>query len=150
MDSVIKVICALTICRASFQSSIFVQGVEDPSQHWETRINATLTLLQTRPCWGLSRGSQCDPSILSNLDTRRMRLYTAEGQKKVRVVLPVRKLRRLTFHWHRNDTYDAAFVIDPFPDANFGHIVFIFLVDYDVNETACNSSMNGAHVFTGK
>ena len=146
MDSVLKIFCALTI-----SASISVQGLEDSASHtWETRVQATLALLQTRPCWGLSRESECHPSISSNLNSRKVRLYTAEGQKKLRVVLPVRKHRRLTVHSHRNNSYDAVFVLDPFPDASFGHLVFIFLVDYDVNETYCNKSMNGFHLFTGE
>lgn len=145
MDSVLKIICALTI-----SASISVQGLEDSSNTWETRVQATLDRLQTSPCWGLSRGSECHPSISSNLNSLKVRLYTAEGQKKLRVVLPVRKHRRLTVHSHRNNSYDAVFVLDPFPDASFGHLVFIFLVDYDVNETYCNKSMNGFHLFTGE
>ena len=145
MDSVLKIICALTI-----SASISVQGLEDSSNTWKTRVQATLALLQTRPCWGLSSGSECHPSISSNLNSRKVRLYTAEGQKKLRVVLPVRKHRRLTVYSHRNNSYDAVFVLDPFPDASFGHLVFIFLVDHDVNETYCNKSMNGFHLFTGE
>ena len=150
MDSMIKIIYALTIYSASLQSSFSVQVMVDSTDIWEARVRATLTSLQNHPCWGLSRGSQCDPSIFNTLDTRKMRLYTAEGRPKIRVVLPDRKQRRLTHHSHRNDSYDAAFVLDPLPDANFGHLVFIFLVDYNVNKTTCNKSMNGVHVSTGK
>lgn len=150
MDSMIKIIYALTIYSASLQSSFSVQVMVDSTDIWEARVRATLTSLQNHPCWGLSRGSQCDPSIFNTLDTRKMRLYTAEGRPKIRVVLPDRKQRRLTHHSHRNDSYDAAFVLDPFPDANFGHLVFIFLVDYNVNKTTCNKSMNGVHVSTDR
>lgn len=149
---VVKLLCAFCVYSIAPHTSNFVQGLDGLSQAWDTRIGATLALLQRKPCWGLSSRSQCDPSIFANLDTRTMRLYTAQGQKKsnLRVVLPDRKQRRLTAHSHRNDLYDAVFVLDPFPDTDFGHIVPIFLVDFDVNQTACNKSMNGVHVFTGK
>lgn len=150
MNSVIKVICVVAIYSASLQSNISVHGMEDSSQTWETRVRSTLALLQNHSCWGLSKGSQCNLSIFNNLDTRKIRLFTAEGQKKLRVVLPDRKLRRLSPRSPRNDSYDAVFVLDPFPDGNFGHTVFIFLVSYGVNQTVCNKSMNGAHIFTNR
>ena len=140
----------VAIYSASLQSNISVHGMEDSSQTWETRVRSTLALLQNHSCWGLSKGSQCNLSIFNNLDTRKIRLFTAEGQKKLRVVLPDRKLRRLSPRSPRNDSYDAVFVLDPFPDGNFGHTVFIFLVSYGVNQTVCNKSMNGAHIFTSK
>lgn len=146
---VAKLFCAL--CVYSIKGN-FVQGKDGLTQAWETRIRATVASLQSNPCRGLSRGFQCDPSTFGNLDTRTARLYTAQGQKKskLRVVLPEKKRRRLTSHSYRNDTYDAVFVLDPYPDANFGHVVFIFLVDFDVNRTTCNRTLNGDHVFTGK
>ena len=146
---VAKLFCVL--CVYSIKGN-FAQGKDDLSQAWETRVNATVAFLQRNPCRGLSRGSQCDPSSFPYLDTQRVRLYTAQGHKmsKLRIVLPERKRRRITAHSHRNDTYDALFVLDPYPEANFGHVVFIFLVDFDVNRSACHRRLNGVYVFTGK
>ena len=145
---VVTFLCVL--CVYSIKAN-FVQGKDGSSQAWEKRISAAVALLQSNPCRGLSRGTQCDPSTFASLDTRTVRLYTAQGQN-LRVILPERKRRRLTAHSYRNDTYmyDAVFVLDPYPEANFGHVVFIFLVDFDVNRTACNRRLNGNHVFTGK
>lgn len=130
----------------------FAQVGNGSSEAWQKRVSTTVALLQNNPCRALSKGSQCDSSTFANLDTRTVRLYTAQGQKKskLRVMLTEGKRRRLTKHSHRNDTYDAVFVLDPYPDANFGHIVFIFLVDFDVNQTVCNRRLNGIHVFTGR
>lgn len=146
---VVKLFCA--ICVYSIQGN-FVQGKDGLLEAWQRRVSTTVALLQNNPCRALSRGSQCDPSTFANLDPRTVRLYTAQGQKKskLRVVLTEGRRRRLTKHSHRNDTYDAVFVLDPYPEANFGHIVFIFLVDFDVNQTMCNRRLNGIHVFTGK
>lgn len=146
---VVKLFCVL--CTLSIQSN-FVQGKDGPLEVWQKRVSTTITSLQNNPCRSLSRGSQCDSSIIANLDTRKVRLYTAQGQKKskLEVVLTEGKRKRLTKHSHRNDTYDAVFVLDPYPEANFGHIVFIFLINFDVNQTVCNKRLNGIHVFTGK
>ena len=146
---VVKIFCV--ICTLSIQSN-FVQGQGGSLEAWQKRVSTTIALLQNNPCRALSRGSQCDSSIFANLDTRKVRLYTAQGQKKSKlsVVLTERRRWRLTKHSHRNDTYDAVFVLDPYPEANFGHIVFVFLVDFDVNQTVCNRRLNGIHVFTGK
>ena len=145
----VKLFCVL--CAFSVQGN-FVQGEDGLLEAWKKRVTTTVDLLKNNPCRALSKGSQCDSSTFANLDTRTVRLYTAEGQKKskLRVVLTEGRRRRLTKHSHRNDTYDAVFVLDPYPDANFGHIVFIFLVDFDVNQTVCNKRLNGIHVFTGK
>lgn len=146
---VVQLLCAL--CAFSVQGN-FVQKDNGLLEAWQKRVTTTVASLQNNPCRALSRGSQCDSSTLANLDTRTVRLYTAQGQKKskLRVVLTEGRRRRLTKHSHRNDTYDAVFVLDPYPDANFGHIVFIFLVDFDVNQTVCNKRLNGIHVFTGR
>lgn len=146
---VVKLFCVL--CAFSVQGN-FVQGKDGLLEVWQKRVNTTVALLQSNPCRALSRGSQCDSSTFANLDTRTVRLYTAQGQtkSKLNVVLTEGRRRRLTKHSNRNDTYDAVFVLDPYPAANFGHIVFIFLVDFDVNQTVCNRRLNGIHVFTGK
>ena len=152
MDFIFRLLCALTVS-VSLQSTVSAASrrTEDSSNVWEKRIRTSLNLLQRRPCWGLSEQAEChDRAIFSNPDTQKMRLYTAAGPKKVRVVLPDRKQRRLAHHSSRNNSYDAVFVIDPFPEASFGHLVFLFLVSYDVNETTCNKTLNGAYIFTGK
>lgn len=152
MDFIFRVLCAL-IVSVSLQSTVSAASrrTEDSSNVWEKRMRTSLNLLQRRPCWGLSEEAEChDRAIFSNPDTQKMRLYTVAGPKKVRVVLPDRKQRRLAHHSSRNNSYDAVFVIDPFPEASFGHLVFLFLVSYDVNETTCNKTLNGAYIFTGK
>ncbi|PFX30407.1 hypothetical protein AWC38_SpisGene4779 [Stylophora pistillata] len=148
---VVKILCVVCMYGFGPLHNNFVHGATDSSLAWDIRIRETLNKLQTRPCWGRSRGSQCDDSIIVGMDTRKMRLFTAEGQKKsiLRVVLPDRRQRRLTARSHRNDSYDAVFVLDPYPDTNFGHVVFIFLVDFDVNQTVCRN-MNGVPVNTGR
>lgn len=147
----VKILCVVCMYGFGPLHNNFVHGATDSSLAWDIRIRETLNKLQTRPCWGRSRGSQCDDSIIVGMDTRKMRLFTAEGQKKsiLRVVLPDRRQRRLTARSHRNDSYDAVFVLDPYPDTNFGHVVFIFLVDFDVNQTVCRN-MNGVPVNTGE
>lgn len=152
MDFIFRLLCALTVS-VSLQSTVSAASrrTEDSSNVWEKRIRTSLNLLQRRPCWGLSEQAEChDRAIFSNPDTQKMRLYTAAGPKKVRVVLPDRKQRRLAHHSSRNNSYDAVFVIDPFPEASFGHLVFLFLVSYDVNETTCNKTLNGAYIFTDR
>ena len=147
----VKILCVVCMYGFGPLNSNFVHGATDSSLAWDIRIRETLNKLQTRPCWGRSRGSQCDDSMIVGMDTRKMRLFIAQGQKKssLRVVLPDRRQRRLTSRSHRNDSYDAVFVLDPYPDTNFGHVVFIFLVDFDVNQTVCRN-MNGVPVNTGE
>lgn len=147
----VKILCVVCMYGFGPLNSNFVYGATDSSLAWDIRIRETLNKLQTRPCWGRSRGSQCDDSMIVGMDTRKMRLFIAQGQKKssLRVVLPDRRQRRLTSRSHRNDSYDAVFVLDPYPDTNFGHVVFIFLVDFDVNQTVCRN-MNGVPVNTGR
>lgn len=148
MDHVVKILWTLAVYSASLQD-MSVHGMVDFSSPWDTRVSSTLDFLQRDPCWGLSRGPKCNRSIFSNLNTRNIMLYTAETQRKLRVILPERKERRLTSD-SKNNSYDAVFVLDPFPDANLGHTVFIFLLNFNVSRTVCNKSMNGLHVFTGK
>lgn len=148
MDHVVKILWTLAVYSASLQD-MSVHGMVDFSSPWDTRVSSTLDFLQRDPCWGLSRGPKCNRSIFSNLNTRNIMLYTAETQRKLRVILPERKERRLTSD-SKNNSYDAVFVLDPFPDANLGHTVFIFLLNFNVSRTVCNKSMNGLHVFTGR
>ena len=118
MDHVVKILWILAVYSASLQD-MSVHGMVDFSSPWDTRVSSTLDFLQRDPCWGLSRGPKCNRSIFSNLNTRNIMLYTAETQRKLRVILPEKKERRLTSD-SKNNSYDAVFVLDPFPDANLG------------------------------
>lgn len=149
MEHVVKILWILAVYSASLQD-VSVHGMVDFSSPWDTRVSSTLDFLQRDPCWGLSRGPKCNHSIFNNLNTTKIMLYTAETQRKLRVILPEKKERRLTSDSLKNNSYDAVFVLDPFPDANLGHTVFIFLLNFNVSRTVCNKSMNGLHVFTGK
>ena len=145
MDSVRPLLFIVVV--ACFQAGDCFQSRE--KHIWETRVNATLAFLRTRPCWGLLRGVQCDRTIPFNIADRNMSLYTAErseNQAKLKAVLADKKYRRLTDFSYQ---YDAVLVLDPLPDANFGHIVFVFLVNFDKDRTACGR-INGVHIFTGE
>ena len=59
---------------------------------------------------------------------------------KYRTVLPEESLSR-------SETHEAVVVVDPYPSANFGHLVIVFYVDSDISWHICRKS---GGVYLGK
>ena len=72
-----------------------------------------------------------------------MNIYTAdkaiEGKKLVTVL--VEKVKGVF------KSNDGILVVDPFPDAHFGHTIIVFLFDFDTTRAACHRK--GTHYTTG-
>ncbi|XP_071950084.1 uncharacterized protein [Antedon mediterranea] len=69
-------------------------------------------------CWALTKTSRDSINIYIAAHTR----SGSRTNRKFNTVLPDSSLRR-------SGSHEAVIVIDPFPEANFGHLVIVFYVD---------------------
>ncbi len=112
--------------------------VTDP---WKIRVSKAWEMLQTSPCKKLQYGENC--TELKSRAKNQMNIYTAEKEttnKKLVTVL-VEKVKGKFIK------SDAVLVVDPYPDAHFGHTIIIFLFHFDKTKAACNSK--GRYYRTG-
>lgn len=88
----------------------------------------------------LSTEEECQRLVA--IPKSKMNLYSAEaGQgQKLKAVLPDGPLTRF-------DAHDVVLVVDPYPEANLGHLLLVFFVDLYWTQMQCQ--LNGGQ-FTGK
>lgn len=71
-----------------------------------------------------------------------MNVYIASGATvfgyKYKTFLPDEPLSR-------TESHDAVLVVDPYPLANFGHLVLVFYIDYNVAPNDCYN-MEGSNL----
>lgn len=73
-----------------------------------------------------------------------MNIYTAERDAdKIKLVTVL--VERVKGNFKNND---AVLVVDPFPDAHFGHTIIVFLIDFVANRASCHK--RGNFYFSGK
>ncbi len=98
---------------------------------WQTRVNKAWEMLQDSPCKTLQYGENC--TELKSRAKHQMNIYTAgkrrDGNKLVTVL--VEKVKG------KFTESDAVLVVDPYPDAHFGHTIVVFLVHFDTTKAAC-------------
>ena len=73
-----------------------------------------------------------------------MNIYTAERDaEKAKLVTVL--VERVKGNFKNND---AVLVVDPFPDAHFGHTIIVFLIDFVANRASCHK--RGNFYFSGE
>lgn len=79
---------------------------------------------------------------LVTIQRHRMNVYLASGATvfgyKYKTFLPDEPLSR-------TESHDAVLVVDPYPLANFGHLVLVFYIDYNVAPSDCHN-MEGSNL----
>ena len=98
---------------------------------WKKRVNMAWGILQSAPCRKLQYGESC--TELRSRSRREMTLYTAKPKtagQKLSTILVERIKGTLRKH-------DIVLVVDPFPEAHYGHTIIVFLIDFTRNKAAC-------------
>ena len=95
--------------------------------------SAILDILQSLDCSSISFTSQRECLQLQARNSSEMSFYLARTvpRQRYRSVLPDESLQR-------DRPHDAVIALDPFPTANFGHLVVIFSLDLDVTFEDCH------------
>lgn len=110
---------------------------------WERRINASLGLIQTKSCNFFIPNGNCTELRRRQRDA--MNVYIASAEKKsrgkLRAILPD-KIKLVP------TSYDAVLVVDPYPEASFGHPVLVFFIELSSSQNDCAS--NRRSTYTGK
>ena len=115
---------------------------------WKTflHLEAAVDLIRANPCINSQSGSSC--SSIPQVRTQEMNVYVAtksHPNEKLIARLPDRKHRSLV----PNDrNIDSVLAIDPYPEASFGHLVYIFFVEENANSFNCTK--NNSAILTGK
>lgn len=99
---------------------------------WERRINASLLLLQNKPCKFFISNGNC--TELRSRPRSAMNLYTASAQNAKLIAVSPDKIKLVP------TSYEAVLVIDPYPEASFGHPVLVFFTEISSTLTDCNSN----------
>ena len=116
-------------------------STEDPQQLHHLAI-AILDIIRSMDCSSVSFTSELECLTVQNRDPSQMNFYlaaartlessTSSSRRQYLSVLPDEGLRR-------NRPHDAVMTVDPFPTANFGHLVVIFTLDLEVSFEDCRS-----------
>jgi len=113
---------------------------------WKIRIEAAVNLMRSHPCVNSQSSHNCMRTL--QIPLRDMNIYIASKSnpnERLRARLPDRKHRSLL----PNDrNIDGVIVIDPYPEANFGHLVYIFFVEENRNHLNCTRNLTAT--FTGE
>ena len=109
---------------------------------WNKRVSKAWDLLLFSPCKRLQYGENC-----TELKSRRrdqMNIYTADKEPngETLTTILVEKVKG-SFK-----SSDAVIVVDPYPDAHFGHTIIIFLIQFV--DTPRDCSRKGSFFVTGK
>ena len=121
--------------------SLVSRSVKD-GDPWKTRVSKAWEMLHSSPCKKLQYGENC--TELKSRRRNQMNVYTADkerGGKALKTVL----VERVKGHFKDSD---AVLVLDPYPDAHFGHTVIVFLVEFVANAQGCHRK--GTFFTTGK
>lgn len=113
---------------------------------WRIRVQAAISLMRSHPCVNSQTSHNCNR--IPHIPLQDMNVYIASKShlnERLRARLPDRKHRSLL----PNDrNIDGVIVIDPYPEANFGHLVYIFFVEE--NRSHLNCTRNLTATFTGE
>lgn len=106
---------------------------------WKTRVEAAIKLMRSHPCVNSQTSHNCMRTL--QIPLRDMNVYIASKSQlneRLRARLPDRKHRSLI----PNDrNIDGVIVIDPYPEASFGHLVYIFFVEENRNRLTCTRNL---------
>lgn len=136
----------LALMQARIPSNLEINLLADQHQHQRPMIDHWADL-----AYDFIGNLTCQDSFLSTeeecqrlvaIPKARMNLYSAEAGpgQKLKAVLPDGPLTRF-------DAHDVVLVVDPYPEANLGHLLLVFFVDLYWTQMQCQ--LNGGQ-FTGK
>ena len=143
MYSVTIALFLITLLRASW--NVFADSSSLPSEAsptntliWERRINASLWLLQNKPCKFFMSNGNC--TRLRTRPRSTMNLYTASTDNGKLTAVSPDKIKLVP------TSYEAVLALDPYPEAEFGHPVLVFFIE--ASSTDCSN--NRKSTFTRK
>lgn len=109
---------------------------------WSTRLSTAWELLLYSPCKRLQYGENC--TKLKSRTKSQMNVYTADKETNGKPLTTV-LVEKVKGSFHKSD---AVLVVDPYPNAHFGHTIILFLIEFVKTSRGC--SRKGAFSFTGE
>lgn len=133
LTTVLFLITFLQGQRYTFANSSAQPSEASPSNTlvWERRINASLWLLQNKPCKYFMSNGNC--SELRSRARNAMNLYTASAENVKLVAVSPDKIKLVP------TSYEAVLVLDPYPEESFGHPVLVFFIE-DSSTGSCSNN----------
>lgn len=104
------------------------------------RAKKALELIRGRTCKQLTAGQNC--TAIKTRPISSMNFYMAEKLSKASSLSMLIPLRPSPFDLYKK--IDVVVVIDPIPDAHFGHVIVVALVKVGITEIQCNA-LNGLY-----
>ena len=134
LTTALFLITLLRAPRYTFANSSAQPSEATPSNTlvWERRINASLSLLQNKPCKFFMSNGNC--SELRSRAKNAMNLYTASAGNDKLVAVSPDKIKLVP------TSYEAVLAIDPYPEASFGHPVLVFFIEHSRTEASCSGN----------
>ena len=108
---------------------------------WDIRVSKAWSLLHSSPCKRLQYGDNC--TELKSRKRNRMNIYTADKELNGKTLTTV-LVEKVKGSFKNSD---AVMVVDPYPDAHFGHTIIVFLIDFVENPRHCGRK--GVFFLTG-
>ena len=95
--------------------------------------NSAYDFIQTIDCASTHLTGKKECKTLQTVAKAEMNLYVADptSRGKLEAILPDGGLRKTGRH-------DAVLVLDPYPRANFGHLVIVFYIDLERDKEHCS------------
>lgn len=113
-----------------------------PADPWNIRVSKAWGLLVSSPCKRLQYGDNC--TEMKSRRRNQMNVYTADKEPNGKTLTTV--LVEKVKGGFKNS--DAVMVVDPYPDAHFGHTIIVFLIEFVESPRRC--SRKGVFYLTGK
>lgn len=116
------------------------------SRIWRLRLQAAVRLIRQYPCINWRAGNSCTST--RQVPVQNMNIYIAtkhQQNEQLTARLPDRKHRSLL---PNNRNIHSVLAIDPYPEASFGHLVYIFFVEENANQLNC--TQNSTSILTGE
>ena len=130
--------CIVPLGRVRPSNTTLDRDVTPPSgadANYTRWMDAAYNYMVTLNCKKAFFTSETECRTLLTLSKADVAVYLAPpsryAQLQYRAILPDRGLRR-------SGNHDAVLALDPYPQANFGHPVLVFFVDFDRNEVICH------------
>ena len=99
------------------------------------RAKKIVELIKQRTCKDLTAGLNC--TVIKTRPPSQMNFYMAEKlstKSRLNMLVP---LRPSPFDLYKN--LDVVVVVDPIPDAHFGHVIVVALVKIGISEVNCKA-----------
>ena len=107
------------------------------------RAKRITELIKTSSCSDLTADQNC--TLIQERAPSLMHFYMAEKVRKESTLTMLVPTRPSSYEMF--DKLDAVVVVDPMPDAHFGHAIVVALVKFDYTKKECDK-LNGIHYTT--